>query len=66
MIIMGTCPNHYHGMVLIMIIACLSLLPVDVAVAVSDGQGNEGRLQGHVTDERQNESTTAAEDHDGV
>ena len=49
-----------------MIIVCLSLFPVDVAVAVGNGQGDEGRLQGHVTDERQNEPTTAAEDHDGV
>ena len=42
------------------------LSPVDHAVPIGHGQGHEGRLQGHVPDECQNEPTTAAEDHDGV
>ena len=40
--------------------------PIDDAVPVGNGQGHEGCLQGNVTDECQNEPTTAAEDHDGV
>ena len=42
--------EHVHEWALTIVPIVFSL-PVDDAVAVSDGQGDEGRLQGHVTDE---------------